>query len=416
MIYTEDRVREELFAALDRLGPRKRVLALPPDATRGHARAGLILRLLHEYYGAALTDILPALGTHEPMSLAEIGSMYPGLPTSLFRVHDWRRDLVTLGRVPSDFVHSVSEGRLAYDWPAQLNRLVAEGGHDLIVSIGQVVPHEVAGMANHAKNLFVGTGGAEAIHRSHFLGAVFGMERIMGRAETPVRALFDYASREFAASLPVFYALTVVGSSEIVGGPRDALRGLFLGEGRLCFEAAAALSASLNVNLLASPIKKAVVRLDPLEFKSTWLGNKSIYRSRMAMADDGELIVLAPGVSRFGEDSTIDRLIRAYGYRGTEATLAAVEKDPELANNLSAAAHLIHGSSEGRFTITYCPGQLSREEVVSAGFGYRDLAAETARWKPEELEPGPNLVDGEEIFYLPNPAAGLWATRERFLS
>jgi len=413
MVFTDDLVRQKLFAALDALGPRRKVLALPPDATRGHSRAGLVLRLLREYYGDALTDVLPALGTHEPMSPAEIASMYPGVPAELFRVHDWRHDLVTLGRVPADYVKELSEGKLDYDWPAQVNRLVAQGGHDLVVSIGQVVPHEVAGMANHAKNVFVGTGGAEAIHRSHFLGAVYGMERIMGRADTPVRALFDYASREFATGLPLFYALTVVGPSEIGDGSND-LRGFFAGMGRTCFEEAAALSASLNVELLDRPLRLALVRLDPGEFKSTWLGNKSIYRTRMAMADGGELVVLAPGLRRLGEDPTIDRLIRKHGYRGTPATMAAVDGDPELAANLSAAAHLIHGSSEGRFSVTYCAPGLGRETVEGVGFRYAELAEVEARYRPGRLEAGPNLVGGEEVFWIPNPALGLWATKARF--
>jgi hypothetical protein len=88
---------------------------------------------------------------------------------------------------------------------------------------------------------------------------------------------------------------------------------------------------------------------------STWLGNKAVYRTRMAMADGGELIILAPGVKEFGEDHEIDRLIRKYGYRGTPATLAAVKANEELRNNLSAAAHLIHGSSEGRFNSPTAP-------------------------------------------------------------
>ncbi len=406
-------VRESLIPALDRLGRRFRVLALVPDATRGRSRAGIVLGLLHEYYGGALTDVLPALGTHEAMSSAEIAAMYPDMPASLFRVHDWRKDLVTLGRVPSKYVQELSEGKLSYDWPAEVNRLVADGGHDLIVSVGQVVPHEVAGMANHAKNVFVGTGGVDAINRSHFLGAVVGMERIMGRLDTPVRALFDYAACEFAQALPLFWALTVVGPDE--SGRGDALKGFFAGEGRSCLEEAAALSQRLNVQLLDEPITRAVVTLDPHEFKSTWLGNKAIYRLRMAMADGGELIILAPGVQRFGEDPTIDRLIRKHGYRGTDTTLARVAADPELGANLSAAAHLIHGSSEGRFSITYCTGGLSRADVEAVGFGWRDLAAEEARWEVQQLVPGMNQVEGGNIFYVPNPAAGLWSVRSRFL-
>ena len=415
----EGAVRTALFAALDALGKRSRVLALPPDGTRSRSRAGLILRLLYEYYGGSLVDVMPALGTHVPMTPEEIAEYYPGVPVALFREHDWRRDVVQLGEVPADYVRELSEGKLDFGWPAQLNRLVAEGGHDLIVSIGQVVPHEVAGMANHAKNLFVGTGGSEAIHRSHYLGAVYGMERIMGRTDTPVRALFDYASREYASALPILYALTVVGprdrgcsdetSPESPLCDDDALRGLFVGEGREPFEEAARLSRALNVHSIGERVSKVVVLLPEREFRSTWLGNKSVYRTRMALADGGELVVLAPGVSRFGEDRTIDELIRKWGYRGTEAVLRAVERDPKLARNLSAAAHLIHGSSEGRFTVTYCPGGLGREETESVGYRWAPLASQLERYAPERMAGGWNtMADGERVYFIANPAAGLW--------
>jgi hypothetical protein len=229
-----------------------------------------------------------------------------------------------------------------------------------------------------------------------------------------VRALFDYASREFAKSLPLFYALTVVGPSEDGVAGANALRGFFAGQGRACFEEASALSFSLNVNLLDRPIRRALVRLDPDEFKSTWLGNKAIYRTRMAMADGGDLIILAPGVKRFGEDGTIDKLIRRHGYRGTETTLAAAKSDAELSANLSAAAHLIHGSSEGRFSITYCAPGLGREAIEGVGFRYAELAEAEATWNPGRLSPGNNRVAGEEVFWVPNPALGLWATKARF--
>jgi hypothetical protein len=135
----------------------------------------------------------------------------------------------------------------------------------------------------------------------------------------------------------------------------------------------------------------------------------------MAMADGGELVILAPGLREFGEDHEIDRLIRKYGYRGTPATLAATRANPELQQNLSAAAHLIHGSSEGRFGITYCPGQLSRAEIEGVGFKWADLAATTRRYDPARLRDGWNtLPDGERIFYISNPALGLWAYRGRF--
>src|ERR1019366_9263383 len=131
--------------------------------------------------------------------------------------------------------------------------------------------------------------------------------------------------------------------------------------------------------------------------------------TRMAIADAGELIVLAPGVRTFGEDPTIDRLIRRFGYRGTPVTLAKVRTEPELAANMSAAAHLIHGSSEGRFSITYCPSHLTRAEIEDVGFRYGDLSAMIRRYDPERLDEGWNrLPDGEEVCFIANPALGLW--------
>jgi len=405
-------IKEHLFTALRSLGPRQRVLAIPPDITRLHSKSGTLTELAWHFFGDRLVDVLPALGTHKPMSDREIATMFGSTPRSLFRVHDWRDDVVTLGEVPGQFISEVSDGKLDYTWPAQVNKLLRDGGHDLILSIGQVVPHEVVGFANGNKNIFIGTGGVMGIHRSHFLGAVYGMERMMGRADTPVRRVLNYASDHFGTALPqIVYVQTVV-AKNLAGDL--VLRGLFIGDDAECFERAAALSFQCNFVLLDREIHKAVVFLDPHEFRSTWLGNKAVYRTRMAMADGGELIVLAPGVHEFGEDPTIDRLIRRHGYFGTPATLEATRHDPDLAANLSAAAHLIHGSSEGRFKITYCPGHLTREEIEGVGFDYTDLAEATAKYHPETLRDGWNLVDGEEIFYIANPGLGLWAYPGRF--
>jgi nickel-dependent lactate racemase len=413
-VLTSDDLQTGLSAALDRLGTRRNVIALPPDFTRLHSRAGELTRYAWEYYGDALTDVLPALGTHVPMTDVEIADMFGDIPRGLVRVHDWREGIVTLGEVPADFVRSVSDGAVDYAWPAQISRLLADGGHDLILSIGQVVPHEVIGMANYNKNVFVGTGGKDGINKSHFLGAAYGMERIMGRADTPVRRVLNYASEHFARHLPILYVLTVVGRD---GGGRLCVRGLFIGDDTECFEKAAALSLKVNFEMVDRPLKKVVVYLDPGEFKSTWLGNKSIYRTRMAIADGGELIVLAPGVKEFGEDRTIDGLIRKYGYVGTPLLLEALDANDDLRQNLSAAAHIIHGSSEGRFSITYCPGGLTREEIEGVNYRYADLGTMLRRYDVSVLKDGWNtLPDGEEIFYISNPAIGLWASRDRFES
>lgn len=409
---TDADLRAGLGAALEQLGPRRRVLVVPPDFTRCHSQAGRLTRLAYEFYGDRLTDVLPALGTHSPMTSPQIAEMYAGVPESLFRVHNWRTGITTVGEVPAAFVREVSGGAVDFSWPAQVANLIASGQHDMILSIGQVVPHEVIGMANYNKNVFVGTGGAEGINKSHFLGAAYGMERIMGRADSPVRRVLNYASEHFTRHLPLVYVHTVVGRG---ADGRLVVRGLYISDDASGFELAAALSLEVNFELLAEPLERVVVYLDPAEFKSTWLGNKAIYRTRLAMADGGQLTILAPGLKEFGEDPEIDRLIRKYGYRGTPATLAATRAQPELQQNLSAAAHLIHGSSEDRFRITYCPGHLSQAEIESVNFRYADLQQMTERYRPDQLQEGWNtLPDGETIFYISNPALGLWACRSRF--
>ncbi len=405
-------IQEAINQSFDKIKNVKKVLAIPPDFTRYHSRAGEITEFVYNYFHEKLTDVLPALGTHFPMSEMQIKKMFGNVPLNLFREHKWKEDLITLGIVPAEFVNKVSEGKVNYNWPAQVNKLLVEGKFDLILSIGQVVPHEVVGMANYNKNIFVGTGGQEGINKSHFLGAVYGMEKMMGRADTPVRKVLNYASDNFAKDLPILYIQTVIGKDE---KGNLVMRGLFIGDDYECFKLAAELSFEVNFEMLNEPLKKVVVYLDPSEFKSTWLGNKSIYRTRMAIEDDGELIVLAPGLKEFGEDKDIDKLIRKYGYLTTPDILKLVDENKDLQNNLSAAAHLIHGSSEGRFKITYCPGNISKEEIESVNFNYADLSEVIKKYDPQKLKDGYNTMpDGEEIFFISNPALGLWAWKEKF--
>jgi nickel-dependent lactate racemase len=346
------------------------------------------------------------------MTKNQIEHMFNNIPKRVFRNHDWRNDIVTLGEVPADFIENASKGKVKYSWPAQVNRLLVDGGHDLILSIGQVVPHEVIGMANYNKNIFVGTGGPEGINKSHFLGAAFGMELIMGRANNPVRAVMNYAAENFANHLPIIYVLTVVGKNK---SGKLVVKGLYVGDDTECFERASELSLKENFKLLDEPLKKVVVYLDRSEFKSTWLGNKSIYRTRMAIEDGGELIVLAPGLKEFGEDKQIDELIRKYGYLTTPEILKLTEDNLDLQNNLSAAAHLIHGSSENRFKITYCPGFLTKQEIESVNFNFSNYGQMMQIYDPSMLKDGYNTMpDGEEIYYISNPALGLWAHKARF--
>ncbi len=392
----------QLLKAIDR--PLRKVLILPPDHTRLNSDAGPLTAILYEMLAPTTqVDVLPTLGTHSPMTPAQLRMMFGDtIPLDRFLVHDWRNNIRHVGTVPGKLIKEWSEGRVDYDVRVEVsNQLFA--GYDLILSVGQLVPHEVVGIANYTKNIMTGAGGPDSINKSHFLGAAFGMERMMGRIETPVRKLFNYGIQTFLRDLPIVYVLTVMQKTNT----GMAMRGLYIGDDDATFTTGAKLSQQVNLDLLDAPLKKVLVYLDPHEFKSTWLGNKAIYRTRMAMADGGELIILAPGLTEFGEDHEIDRLIRKYGYRGTPPTLAAVRANPELANNLSAAAHLIHGSSEGRFRIKYCPGSgLTADAIRSVGFEVGNL----------KDYPVAGLKDGfnGDVFYISNPALGLWALRSQF--
>ena len=398
--------RDALQAAFDAVGHPKKVLALPPDHTRSDSRAGELTRLAYDMLGDRLTDVMPALGTHEAMTPDELRYMFGDLPQHLIRVHHWKTDVQTLGQVDADFVEQATEGIYKQPWSAQVNKLLVEGGHDLILSLGQVVPHEVIGMANYTKNVFVGTGGRDGINESHYLSALYGMERTMGRCDTPLRRILNEAQDRFCKTMPLMYVLTVV---ESLPSGEKAVRGIFVGNTHDVFFAAGALAAQVNCFVVDRTPQTVVVTMNPAKYKRTWLANKAIYRTRMLIGDGGRLVVIAPGVKEFGEDREIDRLIRKYGYRTTPEVLEFVAENEELRNNLSAAAHLLHGSSENRFEVLYAPGTLTREETESVGYSYGDAAQLTEQYQCQDLTDGWHQDrNGEEFYFIRDPGLGLW--------
>ena len=407
--------KEEIINALEKSikgKSLKKVLLLPPDFTRFYSNAGLITNY---YYHALINhcrvDILPALGTHEAMSRQQCEEMFGDIPYDAFIYHNWRSDVVKIGEVPGEYISSITDGLWKDSVDVEVNKLIMDPSYDLIISIGQVVPHEVIGMANHSKNLFVGCGGKRMINASHMIGAVYGMERMMGKDHTPVRKVFDYGCEHFLKDRPIMYVLTVTTNP---GGVIHT-HGLFIGMGRKCLEEAIALAQEKNISFVDTGIKKCVVYLEPKEFRSTWLGNKAIYRTRMAIADGGDLIILAPGVTKFGEDLGVDKLIRKYGYVGRMKVLELFKENADLQENMGAAAHLIHGSSDGRFNITYCVKNISKEEIESVNFKAMDYDEAIKLYDPNKLQFGYNtLENGETIYFIPNPALGLWINKEKF--
>ena len=390
----------------------KKVLLVVPDYTRYHSNAGLISNIYYHYFTDRGIEVklLEALGTHEKISDYQLEDMYGDIPFGAFVPHDWRNDVVRIGEVPPEYVSEITEGLWNDSVSIEVNKLIMDESFDLIISIGQVVPHEVIGMSNHSKNIFVGTGGSAIINQSHMIGAVYGMERVMGKDHSPVRKVFDYALEHFLNTRPVIFVLTVTTAEH----KNIFTHGIFIGDKRECLERAIALSQEKNIDFVPKSLKKCVVYLDPEEFKSTWLGNKAVYRTRMAMDDGGELIILGKGISRFGEDAQVDALIRKYGYKGRLHTLELLEKNDDLKANMSAAAHLIHGSSDGRFRITYAVENISREEIASVGYGDASYEEMRRKYDPDKMSYGYNEIDGEEVFYIPNPALGLWISETRF--
>ena len=412
--FKEDALFEVLENFINNISKKRRldkVMVIPPDFTRFHSRAGKITQYLYKILGSKLKLVMPALGTHYGMTDEEKTLMFPGIPLEIIKDHDYKNDVIELGRIDRNKVADISGGAVDYDWPVQVNRCLLSENWDLIISVGQVVPHEVAGMANFTKNILVGLGGKECIDKSHFVGACCNLEKIMGRINNPVRTLLNFGSEQYLKNIPIVYIHTVV-APDMKGG--TLFKGLFIGDDEECYLKAAELARETNVFLMEEQPDKIVVFLDEEEYKSTWVGNKSIYRTRLALADNAELVIIAPGLRTFGENPIADKLIRKYGYSGISLIKKMVKENEDLSSNLGAASHLMHGSTEGRFKVTYCPGFLKPEEIQSVGYDYGDIKEYKKRYCLDKLQDGWNDVQGERVFYISNPGLGLWAYRANF--
>ncbi len=390
----------------------RRVLLLPPDITRAHSGSGWITNALyHEFAKTADVQLIPTLGQHVPHTPEQNRWMYGDVPEERIHAHDWRDGVVKLGEVPASFVREISGGIADWPIPVALNRMLMEEEWDLIINVGHIVPHEVLGFANHNKNYFIGLGGKDTICASHMMAATYGIENNLGRLITPLRACYNKAEDELLGHLPDVY-LQVVMAYDEQGELRHT--GFYAGDNLETYLRGAEASRRQNITIVEQPLKKVVAVMQDDEFHSTWVANKAVYRTRMAMADGGELLIIAPGLRRFGEQPDVDALIRQFGYSGTPAIMEHYRREPVLQDLTHGTAHLIHGSSEGRFKITYAPGHLTAEEIRSVGFGYADLAETLQRYDPAKMRNGFNTMpDGEEVFYISTPSAGLWSVAEK---
>ncbi len=412
--------REALTAVLDQAvaearkricGTPRRVLLLPPDITRMHSGAGWITEVFYERFKAeADVHVIPTLGQHEPHTREQNRQMFGAIPHERIHPHDWRGGVVRVGEIPADYVREISGGVADWAIPVDLNRMLMEEKWDLIINIGHVVPHEVLGFANHNKNYFIGLGGKDTICASHLMAASCGIENNLGNLLTPVRQCFNKAEDELLGRLPDMYVQVVLARDP---GGHLVHTGVHIGDDLETYLSAARQAREQNITVFEEPLKKVVCVMQGDEFFSTWVANKAVYRTRMAMADGGELLILAPGLKRFGEQPDVDAFIRKYGYVGTPRVMEMYRQNADMQDLAHATAHLIHGSSEGRFTICYAPGHLSRQEIEGVNFEYADLNEMLARYPLEKMQQGFNDVGGERVFFIPTPSAGLWSTRNR---
>jgi nickel-dependent lactate racemase len=409
----QDLMRQTVDQARKRICAKpKRVLLLPPDITRMHSGSGWLTEMLYDLLcEEAEVHVIPTLGQHVPHTAAENRQMFGSIPNERIHAHDWRDGCVEVGSIPGRYLDEVSEGAADWDIPLTLNRMLMEEKWDLIINIGHVVPHEVLGFANHNKNYFIGLGGKDLICTSHMAAACCGIENNLGNLVTPVRACFNRAEDEYLGHLPDLYVQVVMGRNqqgELVH------TGCYVGDDLETYLEAAKQSRRENITIFEEPLEKVVCVMQGDEFFSTWVANKAVYRTRMAMADGGELIILAPGLKRFGEQPEVDAFIRKYGYVGTPKVMAQYKQNADMQDLAHATAHLIHGSSEGRFTITYAPGHLTKQEIETVGFQYADLRQMMEHYQIDRLNEGWNTTaDGERFYYIATPSAGLWATREK---
>lgn len=404
-----------LDEARKRISPSlKKVLLLPPDITRYHCGAGLLTNMLYHLLGKECEiDVIPALGQHVPNTPEENRKMFGDIPEERILKHDWKTSCRVIGEIDSEFVRRATDGQADWSIPVELNSAFLDPDYDLVISLGQVVPHEVLGFSNHNKNYFIGISGKEMIPPSHMLAATYGIEDNLGQIISPLRACFNMAEKKYLQKVPdVFVQITPTLSAN----GKVEMTGLYVGENVETYVKAARYAREKSVHIEDKPIKKIVCFMDEMEFKSTWVANKAIYRTRKAIADDGELIVIAPGVERFGEQPEVERMIRKYGYKGTPRTLKAYQEDDELRLLGHAAAHLIHGSSEDRFHITYATDKLSAEEVRGIGYEHLDLKTALEKYPLDKLQDGYNFLNGEEVFFISSPTVGLWTAKEKYVA
>lgn len=396
-IVSADEMREIVGAALAGVRPGTRVLAVIPDRTRDD-NTDLLFPMVSRALaaaGAGRLDALVAQGTHPPMTetekRAKIGAGLADLPLfgEVFDHHwDDPSQLATLGTLSADEVSALTGGLMRQDVPIQLNIRLAPGAYDLILVLGAVVPHEVAGFAGGAKYFFPGVAGPALTHLTHWLGALATIEHVIGRVETPTRHVIEAAADRVTTP--------VIGLTSVSTRTADGLRthGLFTGTLRETVRQAAAVSAQVHIRYTGRRFRRVIALLDD-HYDEMWVAGKASYKLGAIIEHGGELVIYAPHLKTIS--TTHGRLIEKYGYAPLEQVREMVDGSDELSANLCVAAHLAHVSygsrvaADGRIAPRYritLASSIPSEVCARVRLGYAPLESidvAAARRDPDTL-------------------------------
>lgn len=359
----------------DLVGRGRRVVLLSDDNTRNTPVRAILPGVLAELRAGGLRDtdltILVALGTHRLMTPAELAAKFGPEVVGRFRILQHRF---------ADEEQLADLGRTELGTDIWVNRAVLEA--DVVVGLGQVVPHRVAGYSGGSKIVQPGVCGAVTTGQTHWLSAAFWGHEILGRADNPVRREMDEVGRR--CNLAAIVNAVLDGAGRLVH--------LVYGEPVAAHRKACALSR--DIFGVPIPRKAPIVVTDshPADLE-LWQGAKGYYSAELAVADGGVVILETPcpeGVAVQHPEVT------SFGYRSYAEVKALVET--AQLTDLTVAAHLVH------------VGRLVREKargiIVSPGIGREEAERLNLGWAPnlaEAYEQAQSMVGASaEVMVLRN--------------
>lgn len=414
-LLSPDEVSEVVRRACDELKVQgKRVLTIIPDRTRTMPMPLMFELLQQGLAGAAASDYLVALGTHQLMTDAELSAMIgcpvingridptsakggqgSGTHTSKILNHRWDlpETFAEIGSISAAEVARVSGGLLSEEIKIRINRLIFD--YDQVLICGPVFPHEVVGFSGGNKYLFPGISGADMINQTHWLGALLGSYNIIGTQETPVRELIDQAAAQISVPISCF-ALVVT---------TDGVEGIYFGEAREAWKAAADLSSQTHIHWVEKPFQRVLAVMPDL-YSDMWTAAKGMYKAEPAIAGGGEVVIYAPRITEFSyvHGACLEKI----GYHCRDYFLKQWDKFSTVPRgDLAHSTHLrgqgtydaATGVEKLRIQVTLATG-ISEERCHTMNLGYLDPArVNLDEWRDREDEGIKLIPRAGEVLY-----------------